>query len=209
MASQTDWANRALDKIGENPIINLDDSSSMSKRLSRIFPIVRDAEMRKRKWSFTIKRAMLAADVGTPLYGYGAQFTLPIDCLRVLSIFAFDIGPNLSDYSAGMSQTYVIEGRKILYGRPMPGGPAPTEPMPLRYIAQTPDTTLWDPCFGEAFACKLAAEIAEKVTQSSEKRQLALAEYAMAINEAKRANAIELPADYITDDTWLVGRLRG
>ena len=209
MASQTDWANRALDKIGEQPIIGLDANTPQGRLVSRMFPIIRDDEMRRRKWSFTIKRAMLAADVGAPLYGYGAQYTLPVDCLRVLSIFAFDIGPNLSDYNAGMSQTYVVEGRKILYGRPIPGGPATTEPMPLRYIARTEDTTLWDPSFGEAFACRLAAEIAERLTQSSEKRQLAWQEYNMAIGAAKRANAIELPADYITDDSWLVGRLRG
>lgn len=209
MASLTDWANRALDKIGEDPIINLDPNTPNGRLLSRMIPIVRDDEMRTRKWSFTIKRAQLAADVDIPVYGYGAQYTLPDDCLRVLSIFSFDIGPDLSDYRSGMSQPYVIEGRKILYGRPIPGGPSTTIAMPLRYIARTEDTTLWDPCFGEAFACRLAAEIAERRTQSSEKRQLAWQEYAQAISKAKRANAIELPADSPSDDTWYMGRLRG
>lgn len=209
MASQTEWANRALDKIGEAPIIDINDDVKAARVLKRMYDIVRDAELRARKWSFSIKRAMLAPDVAVPVFGYGAQYSLPNDCLRVLSLFNFDIGPDQSDYRSANSQTYVIEGRKILYGRPIPGGPPITEPMPLRYIARIADTTLWDVNFGEAFACRLAAECAEALTQSSDKRRLAWNEYQQALGWARRANAIELPADYISDDTWLFGRLRG
>lgn len=209
MASQTEWANRALIKIGEAPCINITDNTKNARTINSMFAVVRRAELRARKWSFSIKRGNLAADVAVPVFGYGAQFTLPTDCLRVLSIFAFDIGPDLSDYRSSGNQPYVIEGRKILYGRAIPGGPPASEPLPLRYIADTPDTTLWDDTFGEAFACRLAAEAAETLTQSSDKRRLAWQEYQQAIAAAKRANAIELPADSISDDTWVVGRLRG
>lgn len=211
MASQTEWANRALYKLGEAPCVNIADNTKNARTVNSMFNIVRAAELRARKWSFSIKRANLAADVALPEFGYGAQYTLPTGCLRVLSIFTFDIGPNQSDYNTGGSSAsiYTIEGRKILYGRPIPGGPPSSEPMPLRYIADTPDTTLWDDTFGEAFACRLAAECAETLTQSSEKRRLAWQEYQQAIAAAKRANAIELPADSISDDTWMVGRLRG
>lgn len=211
MASQTEWANRALIKVGEAPCIDINDNTKNARTIKSMFDIVRKAELRARKWSFSIKRANLAADVAVPVFGYGAQYTLPTDCLRVLSIFTFDIGPNQSDYNTGGSSAsiYTIEGRKILYGRPFPGGPPITDAMPLRYIADTPDTTLWDDTFGEAFACRLAAEAAETLTQSSDKRRMAWQEYSQAIASAKRANAIELPADSISDDTWIVGRLRG
>lgn len=209
MASRVELANRALDKLGEQPIISLDDNQKAARVLSRMFDMVRDDELRARKWSFSIKRVQLAPDVDVPVYGYGAQFTLPIDCLRVLSIFNFDIGPNLSDYNAAMSQVYVIEGRKILYGRPIPGGPPPSEPMPLRYIARAEDSTQWDPCFNEAFACRLAMEACEPITQSDSKWQKCATQYQAALGKASRANAIELPPDYLADDSWLTGRLRG
>jgi len=211
MASQTEWANRALVKLGETPCINITDNTKNARTLNSMFAIVLKAELRARKWSFSIKRENLAADVAVPVFGYGAQYTLPTDCLRVLSIFTFDIGPNQSDYNTGgsSSSVFTIEGRKILYGRPFPGGPSVSEPMPLRYIANIEDTTLWDDTFGEAFACRLAAESAETLTQSSDKRRMAWQEYSQAIGAAKRANAIELPADSISDDTWIVGRLRG
>jgi len=209
MASQVELANRALDKLGELPIISLDDNVKAAGVLKRMFAMVRDDELRARKWSFSIKRAQLAADVEVPVYGYGSQFTLPDDCLRILSIFNFDIGPNLSDYNAGMSQIYVIEGRKILYGRPIPGGPPPSVPMPLRYIARSEDTTQWDVCFNEAFACRLAMEACEAITQSDSKWQKCAAQYQAALGKASRANAIELPSDTISDDSWVMSRLRG
>lgn len=207
MASRTDWANRALSKIGESRVIALDNNTTRGALLNSLFDIVLDAELRDRKWSFSIKRAQLAADVAAPAFGYGIQFQLPSDCLRVLSILNFDVGPDLSDYRTSPTQLYVIEGRKLLYGRPT--GTPPSQPMPIRYIARIPDTTLWDPSFGDAFACRLAVEIAEQITQSSEKRKLAWDEYQMAIRRAVRANAIELPPDYLSDDSWYFARLRG
>lgn len=208
MASQTEWANRALDKLGASPLINITDNNVNGRLLNRMFGIVLDAELRARKWSFSIKRANLAADVAVPLYQYGSQYTLPTDCLRVLSLFGYDIGPNQSDYISSGSQEYVIEGRKILYGRANPGSPPASIALPLRYVARIEDTTLWDATFGEAFACRLAAECAESITQSTDKRRMAWQEYNMAIASAKRANAIELPSDSISDDTWIQARLR-
>lgn len=207
MASQTEWANRALDKIGEKPIIALDPNTPQGALLSRMFDQVLEGELRARKWSFSVKRALLAADVDVPVFGYAMQYSLPVDCLRVLSLLNIDVGPDLSDYRGYPNQLYVIEGRKILYGRPQ--GSTTAEPMPLRYIAKVEDTTLWDACFGDAFACRLAVEIAERITQSSSKRDMAWSEYQRAINVAKRANAIELSSDYISDDSWMLGRLRG
>jgi hypothetical protein len=208
MASQTEWANRALDKIGEKPVIELDNNTVQGALINRMWRQVLEAELRDHKWSFSIKRIQLAADVAVPAFGYGQQFQLPPDCLRVLSILNIDVGPDLSDYRGSPNQLYVIEGRKILYGRPAQGSPAPSNPMPLRYIAYIEDTTQWDSSFGDAFACRLATEIAERLTQSSDKRKLAWNEYQMALRRAIRSNAIELPSDYTADDSWVYSRLR-
>lgn len=205
MATQVDWANRALDKVGERPIVSFADGNKPANLMLRMFDIVRDAELRKRRWSFSIKRKQLAADATAPLFGYGQAYTLPTDCLRLLSIGSLDIGPDLSDYhAAGDSALYRIEGRKILYGNVG----ASANALDIRYIASISDTGLWDACFGEAFACKLAMEIAEPLTSSTEKRTLARAEYKDAIAEAVRANALELPPQSVSDDTWVMARVR-
>lgn len=205
MPTTVDWANRALDKVGEKPITLLEDGTKVANLVKRMFAIVRDAELRKRRWSFSIKRKQLAADATAPAFGYGAQYTLPTDCLRVLTIASIDLGPDLSDYHGdGDSALYRIEGRKILYG----AAGATAAALPLRYIASIEDTTQWDACFGEAFACKLAMELAESLTGSDGKRQLAAAEYREALAEAQRANALELPPRQISDDSWVMARVR-
>lgn len=205
MATVIDWANRALDKVGEKPITSFADGTKPANLMLRMFDIVRDAELRKRRWSFSIKRKQLAADATAPLFGYGQAYTLPTDCLRVLSIASIDLGPDLSDYyGAGDSAIYRIEGRKILHGNVG----ATATALPLRYIAQIDDSTLWDPCFGEALACKLAMEVAESLLGSSDKRQLAAGEYREAVLAATRANAVELPPQSISDDTWVMARVR-
>jgi hypothetical protein len=205
MPTTIDWANRALDKVGEKPITSVDDGTKAANLVKRMFAIVRDAELRKRRWSFSIKRKQLAADATAPLFGYGFQYQLPTDCLRVLTIASIDLGPDMSDYHGdGDSQLYRIEGRKILYGAAGTTGTA----LPLRYIASIEDSTQWDACFGEAFACKLAMELAEPLTGSDNKRTLAAAEYREALAEAQRANALELPSRAISDDTWVMSRVR-
>lgn len=206
MASQTEIANLTLVKLGESRIINIADNNKPARTISSMFDRVRDAEMRKRRWSFTIKRKQLAADSEVPTFGYGLQYTLPTDCLRVLSISEYGFGPNLSDYFIGRGAPYAIEGRKILTG--MVGASGTPEPLRLRYISAIADTTLWDSLFIETFACKCAVEACETLTGSSDKRRLAWNEYKEAIAEAVRANAIELPAEEIQDDTWVLARLR-
>lgn len=205
MASKTEIANRALVKLGEARIINIDDNNKPARTLASMWDRVRDAELRKRRWSFSIARTQLAADVATPAFGYGAQYQMPTDCLRVLAISTFDFGPDLSDYRGGTGKPYVIEGRKILTGSP--GASAPAGALPLRYIKAVEDTTLWDACFIEAFACKLAVEACETLAQSSDKRRLAWQEYKEAIADAVRANAVELPSEAIADDTWVMARV--
>jgi hypothetical protein len=110
-------------------------------------------------------------------------------------------GVDLSDYRTGPAGAdWAIESGYILFNS--------AGPLRLRYIARVEDTTLWDSAFVEAFACKLAVETCEAITQSSEKRQLAKDEYSTAVQAARRAGAIELPPQQVADDTWVVGRLR-
>lgn len=206
MASKTEIANAALVKLGEPSIINIDDNNKPARTIKSLFDRTRDAELRKRRWSFSIKRAQLAADSEKPAFGFGTQYQLPTDCLRVLSIAEYGFGPDLSDYRGGNGRPYAIEGRKILTGTP--GAVSAAAALPLRYIAAIDDTTLWDALFVEALACKLAIEACETLSQSSDKRRLAWQEYKDAVAEAVRANAIELPSEAIEDDTWVMARLR-
>lgn len=201
MASNVDIANRALYKIGEIPITAFTDNTKQARAVNSMYNIVRDDEMRAHRWSFTISRAQLAASVTAPEYGYAYAFPLPSDYLRLLVVGEWAPGYNQADYrNANDNQDWVIEGSNILSDT--------AGPLKIRYIKRESDPTKWDASFVESFACRLAAELCETLTQSSNKRQLAWNEYEQAIQKARRAGAIELPPRVVDDDTWVLARLR-
>ncbi len=201
MTSKVAIINRALTKLGASRIVQISDNTKEAREMAATFDIVRDSELRINRWSFSIKRAQLAADVTAPEFEFSHRFTLPADYLRTLMVGDLWPGYDPTDYRTGPGGAdWAIENGFILYNS--------AGPLRLRYIARIEDTTLWDSAFVEAFACKLAVETCEAITQSSQKRQMAMEEYRIAVQAARRAGAIELPPQQIADDSWVLGRLR-
>lgn len=199
MASQVEIANRALTKLGAARIISFADDNKQSRSVNSMFNVVRDAELRAHLWSFTIKRDSLPALTTTPAWGYEYEYQLPPDCLRLLEVDDIYPGPNLDDYRNANTQEFTIEGRKILTNK--------DAPLKIRYVSRVADTTQWDATFVEAFACRLAMEMCEDLTQSSSKKESVKDDYNTAIMMAIRANAIELPPQDLPDDSWVMSRL--
>jgi hypothetical protein len=199
MASQVEIANRALTKLGAARIISFGDDNKQARSVNSMFNVVRDAELRAHLWSFTIRRASLPNLTTTPDWGYDYEYQLPADCLRLLEVGDIYPGPNMDDYRNSSTQEYVIEGRKILTNE--------AAPLKIRYASRVEDTTQWDATFVEAFACRLAMEMCEDLTQSNTKKELLTNDYGRAIMMAIRSNCIELPFKDLPDDSWAMSRL--
>jgi hypothetical protein len=198
-ASDVEVCNGALTILGASTIITLEDEDPKATVLKLRYGPVRDAELRRHRWRFSLTRASLAADVTAPLYGFARQFPLPADCLRVVQIGAYHIGPNLSDYQTADGAAYSLEGRQILSDL--------AAPLSIRYIRRVTDPGLFDSSFSEAFAARLAYECCERITASTSKRVEAREAYMMALREAITANALESPPNTRLDDTWIMARL--
>lgn len=186
-------ANRALTKLGAARIIALDDDSQASNTLDSMFDIVRDAELRANLWHFSKARAELPALSDPPLFGFRYQYQLPADFLRLIQVNDARTNPNPT-----VDGWYSVEGGRILIDQPAP--------LRIRYVRRVEDPTLFDALFVEAFACRLAAECVETLTQSNTKKQAAWQEYQEAVAIARRANAIERATVATDDDTWLESR---
>lgn len=198
MASQVEIANRALTKIGEARILSLSDDVEAARSIDSLWDIVRDAELRIRKWKFSVSRTTLAALATTPSWGFSYEYQLPADCLRILQVNDIYPGVDLSDYRGSDSAEWRVEGRKILTNI--------SAPLKIRYISRVEDTGQWDAAFTEAFACRLAAEVVERLTQSNAKKDTAWSEYKQAISMAVRADAIESAPEPLPDSEWILGR---
>lgn len=199
MASNVEIANRALTKVGAKRIIALTDNTKEAREINSMFAIVRDAELRAHNWRFSIKRASLAAHADTPTFGFSYQYRTPADCLKILEVGDYYPGAELTDYVNADDSAYAYENGFILTDY--------VAPLNLRYVARIEDPTMFDALFVESFACKLAMEIAEPLTQSNTKRDQATREYQFAVREAIRSSSIEKPPVKVADDTWLLARL--
>lgn len=202
MASSVEIANRALTKLGEARILSLSDDTKAARTINSMFDIVRDAELRRNNWNFAVKRDALAASSTDPAWGFDNAFPLPADFLRLLDIDGAWRAVGLVDYSAYDNGIFRIEnvgGSKCIVTDL-------AAPLSIRYTAKVTDPALMDSAFVEAFACRLAMEACETLTQSNAKRQLAMQEYIDSINSAIAANAVENPPSALADDSWIMSR---
>lgn len=193
MASIVSIANRALTKLGEDRILLLTDDTKPARTMNSMFADVRDAELRRHRWKFAIKRGSLLALTEVPEWGYLYQYPLPADFLGLVQV-----GERYVRASDKSVAPWSVEGRRILTSL--------AAPLRIRYTARIEDPTLYDPLFVEVLACKLAYEAAETLTQSGAKLEAAGKAYTFALSEAVRQDAIENPPDELPQGSWLDAR---
>tara|TARA_R110000824_G_scaffold30711_4_gene100763 strand:- start:2467 stop:3042 length:576 start_codon:yes stop_codon:yes gene_type:complete len=191
MASAVDICNLALQRLGAKSISSLNEDSTAGRACNRIYDHARDSELRSHPWSFARTRVSVAAEATDPAFGYGKQYPLPSDCLRIL--------PNDSTGILSTQDDWQVEGRKILTDD--------TSPIYLVYIKQITDESQFDSLFIELLVSRIAMDIAEAVTQSNKKKEEATSRYVNAQKEAKKANAFGRPPQVPPTDPWVTARL--
>ena len=117
MPSTVDIANFALNNLGASNITTLDENSKAARIINQRYDAVRDAVFRAHPWNCLIRRAQLAQETDTPVFGYAKQYALPTEpfCLRVLEFSNGSLSypqDNMTSNTGG--PVFVIEGRKLL-----------------------------------------------------------------------------------------------
>lgn len=199
MASVTEIANRALSKLGATRILQFTDATKEAREISANYNLIRDAELRRYRWKFAIRRVSLPALVDAPLFNYAYQYPIPSDYLGLVQVNDFyirsgtkDKGPWSIEQSSDGTQRVILTDLSA--------------PLNVRYQARIENPALYDPLFIEMFACKLAFELCEAITQSNTKKEAASKEYDFALKEAVRCDAIEAPPDELPWGSWLDSR---
>jgi len=198
-ASQTTVGNAALAKLGQRPVLSFDDPDDRARWLKSRFDAVRDLCLRANRWHFAMARARLSAEAEAPAFGFGRQFPLPADCLQLVEIGGAALATGAGEMIAGPRPAFALEGGRILTDA--------AAPLEIRYVRRIEDVAAWDPLFTEAVACRLAFDLAEKLTQSSGKKEAALRDYQLSLRDAFRVNAIEAPPETMPDGSWVLARL--
>jgi len=192
MASVVDICNGALNQLGASTILSLTEDSKNARLCNARYTQVRDSVFRSHPWNCLQKRIQLAADTETPAWGFAKQYTLPSDCLRVLTIIDYD-----ADYK--------IEGRKIL---------TDVGSCKILYVARITDPNEYDELLRETLSAALAADISYAVTSSNPLTQNMYNLFKDKLKEARFVDATEGQntdpskgiADVTVSDTFINSR---
>ena len=184
MASSVEICNMALSLLGQEPIMTLDDTSKSSRLCKRLYEPTLEALLRAYPWTFAIKRVVLSRDTATPSFGFKYQFTLPSDCMRIVSM-------NVPDGA------YSTEVNKIL---------TDYEEVQLRYVYKVKSSDEYDSQFIYVLALQLAKVMCQSLTADAELFNRLVQLEVQARVEAQNTNAIENSTQLVEEGNWIPSR---
>ena len=150
---------------------------------------LRDELLRAHPWNFAVARQKLARLVDAPAYEFAAAFQLPADWLRTVGVHDNDAGAGWVPYR--------IEGRTLL---------ADSDALWLRYVRRVTDPNDMTASFREALGWRLAADLAQAITQSSTIQDLMTRGFERSIVAARAVDAIEDWPDAQPASCWVTAR---
>lgn len=173
--SSVSICSNALLALGAHPINDFNENTEHARLCANKYATLRDDLLRRHPWNCAIKRVVLAPETDAPAYGWGYQFAMPGDALRVLSV-GYENQPPLD---------YTVEGRAIL---------ANTTVLPLRYIWRNEDVSSWDSSMVRLLEMIVQAELAYAVTGSASLQANLKNEAEFLFKAAKAQDSQETPA---------------
>lgn len=186
--------NRALQMLGQPQITSLSENSRSARAVLRAYDSVFLSELEMHTWSFSIRRANLAADPAAPIFGKARYFPLPGDFLFLAPEETTLSAPNRRDYE---QETYnntlcIVSDEQ--------------SPLPIRYVSSNITESSFSATFAEAFAAALAMACCEDVTNSTTKLQGLRRDYESAMARARRRNDIQKAPRKSPTCSWITER---
>lgn len=143
--SDTDICNMAISFLGGNKIIDITDETPEAELCRLNYDAVRDAALEDVDWTFAIQRYRVGAElVDTPVYGYAYSYQLQPEIIRILDVNDNEI-------------QWVLEHKCIL---------CDSSTINYRAIVRVENPALFSAGFVQAFAARLAMQIALPLTNS-------------------------------------------
>lgn len=192
MSTSISICSNALLQLGKAPIASFNEPGDLARLCSNLYGSERDSILRENDWNCAIKRDVLAPMATTPAFGFSAQFALPSDYLRMISI---------GDWKVGMPacNRFKVEGRRIL---------ASGTALPIVYVFRNDQEATWDSKLVELMTARMLWKLAYPVTQSTTLRDELKAEYIAMAKSARAIDAQENPSEALSDDfTLITGRM--
>lgn len=173
----------ALLLLGAQTINSFDDESDRATLVSNLWPNALEAILRSHPWNCAVKRLSIAPDATAPAFDFAYQFTLPGDCLRVLSVG-----------EKGAEVEYTLEGRKVL---------ADESELLLRYVFRNENIPSWDALLVQASEAYMAMTLAYPITKSASMFGAMTDLWNLKLRQARSIDGMENPPEQLGDFPFL------
>lgn len=193
MASEVSVANSALIKLGSRQrVTSLTQTNSVTAALcNEQFPKIRDELLEMAHWKFAMKWASLTRTANTPTAEYDYEYQRPNDIIRIVKVSDNDAGVGTVPYR--MMADTIISDSNTLY---------------LLYVRKETDPNIWSALFREAFAWKLAYDLAMAVTDATNTRAAMEKDVVRAVARAKASDAMQNFPETMPYGSWVTSRQR-
>lgn len=193
MTSSVSICSNALLLLGDKPISSLDEENDRARLASNLYPMARDATLRMHPWNCAKKRVLMAPLSNPPAFGWGYQFQLPADWLRIVQV-----GNQM--FGADEKMNFAVEGQVLLSN---------ANSVPLIYIYKNYVEATWDGMLIEAMTIAMAAAMAYGITKSTSLQGTYEAKLQAFLKTTRAVNGQDNPPETLGDFPLLDARLTG
>lgn len=149
MPSEVSICNQALGWLGGNLITSLDDKTTEANLCKANYDGLRRAVLEELPWRFAVSRNIPSKLAEVPEFEYSSKFQLPVDLIRLTSVFTMDEGHSVLDWE--------MEGDTVLCNE---------DSIAIKYIKDIEDVFIFSAGFTQALAARLAVDLAIPLTES-------------------------------------------
>jgi len=194
MVDKVEIWNRALDLLGERQTV-LDPASTTGnanlcrRTYERVYRVIQRAY----PWKCLMKKAALAADAEAPEFGPEFAYSFPPNFGRLLQVYEDEITVTLVPWK--------VIGRKIETSK--------EAPLRILYIQYSDNPGDWDELLQDAVTYRMAADMAESITQDPGKKSSNFALFSAVLDEAYSVDSFEQQPKNFNDGNWESARFAG
>lgn len=190
--------NEALRILGERRLASLSENREPRRVLDDIWNDgALDYCLEQGQWNFAMRAVQIDASVTVPAFGFTYAFDKPSDHIRTTGL--------AEDEFFNTPLVHTLEEVGFWF--------ADIDPIYVRYVSKSDsygyDLSRWPATFSKYVAAYLASEAALTLTQSAEKKQLAMALAAQRLLDARSKDAMAESTKFAPQGGWTSARRVG
>lgn len=146
VTSSLDIVQLSLDLLANREAsLNLESPTNLIEEVSaRWYDITRESLLRQYIWNFAKARQSISKSTTTPAFDYSAEFVLPQDFIRLISVGGTDEKNFITDYD--------LQGDRLLVN-------TDANSLKLRYVRNEEDVNKFDPLFKMLLSHEIAVHL--------------------------------------------------